>query len=183
MNLELEKVQTNDLTFDPSITIPEVIESHEQYEDVLFKQKRVNAHVKSIKERKDALLSGVKKAERDIKLLFEPFEKPVNELNTKIKSVLIKYANEMNRKAQEEADRIARDKRLKNPEVVHEKMQAVEAMKVAGTRKVKKVKITDINSIPDKYWIVDEVALRADLIAGVKILGATIVEEVTLSGR
>lgn len=44
-------------------------------------------------------------------------------------------------------------------------------------RKIRKVRITDLNLIPDQYWIIDEVKLRKDVLAGVVIPGAIIFEE------
>lgn len=52
-----------------------------------------------------------------------------------------------------------------------------------GTRKVKKLVITDPLKIPRAYLVVDEVALRKALMAGNKIEGAELQEEETLAIR
>jgi len=44
------------------------------------------------------------------------------------------------------------------------------------TRKAKVLKITDESLIPKKYWVIDEVALRRDLEAGIKVPGAEMQE-------
>lgn len=47
-------------------------------------------------------------------------------------------------------------------------------------RKIKKVRIIDLNLIPDIYWVIDEVKLRKDVLAGMVVPGAIMFEEETV---
>lgn len=49
------------------------------------------------------------------------------------------------------------------------------------TRKVKKVRIIDVNLVPRQYLIVDEVAVRRDALSGIAISGVEVYEEETLA--
>jgi len=42
-------------------------------------------------------------------------------------------------------------------------------------RKDRKMVITDLSLIPDEYWLVDEIKLRKDILAGIQVPGAEIV--------
>ncbi len=96
------------------------------------------------------------------------------------------YQTEQVRIQKQEADRIASrvgegKGKLKVETAVKKIAELPVAQKEIATniglvqfRETKVLKITDINLIPDRYWIIDEKAILNDLKAGIEVAGAMV---------
>ena len=153
----------------------------------------------------DVLLSKIKKAQRLItteknKVLrplldatkaererWAPVEQDGLQAEKIVKSKMQVYFTEKEEKQRIEEAKIQKkvEEGKMKIETAAKKMEIVQAPPVetkSKVRKVKVVKITNPSLVPMKYFVLDEVAVRKDALAGVKIPGVEVVEENQIAG-
>ena len=145
---------------------------------------------KKIKERKEAITKPLNEALKSARELFAPIEASVGSAEDAVGTALLAYkraADEAARKAEEKiAAKVEAGKM--SLETAEKKLDAVDRVeKTVHTakgdvqfRKIKKVRITDETKVPDRYWVLDMVAVRRDALAGTLTEGCEVYEEETV---
>ncbi len=134
----------------------------------------------------DEIISPIKKSLKSLQDFWKPFTSKLDEVEYGQKSEISKYVTAEEIKKQkalaEQAAKVQEQlAQGKTAEKAIEKLQTIEEKKPeVKTRKDKKVRVTNEELIPEKYWIVDMVAVRRDALAGVDISGVEVYEEVTV---
>ncbi len=159
----------------PIVTISDFEAGRESY-------KAIRAAVKTIEARRDLIMSPLKVAINETKLLFKPFLDNLETQSEELATSLGKFANLQEIKRHQEQAKLDADTRLKNPATIQKRQDAIPE-RAPGTMMVKKLVILDPKSVPDEYWILDEVAIRKALLAGETIPGAELKEELTVTSR
>lgn len=165
--------------------------------DAADKRKQIKQYLSdAVKAKKEATdpLNGVLKT---IRGWFAPIEEKAENSIGHIEGLMSKYNREVEQKRLK-AEREAQEKIDKaNAELEKGKISEKQAEKVIEraeakvekapevikksesfhTRKIKKMRILNTELIPKQYWIIDEVALRRDVISGVVVPGTELYEE------
>lgn len=129
---------------------------------------------KDIEARKKEITDPLNTAIRSARALFAPiedaFEKAERAVATKLLDYKRKTEEEARKKEAQIAARVERGTiKIETAERKMEQIQRVEthadtAYGRVQFRKVKQIRITDKNLVPDEYWVIDEVALRKAVI-------------------
>lgn len=144
---------------------------------------------KDVKAKKDGIIKPLNESLKRVRELFKPIEEQIEESIASVTNGLAEY----NRKAQEEleAKRERLDERIEEGEITEEKASRIfdKASDKIGaaiipTRSVRQIQIVDESKIPDKYWVLDMVAIRRDAITHeIKIPGVAVVIEEQIVNR
>lgn len=133
---------------------------------------------KRITDRKEQITKPMREALDSTRALFKPLEIAVEEADKTVRSLLL-VAEE-----KREAEQKKLDKDVERGKISVDQAMTVMTPDSGGLfRMVKKLVIKKKNLIPDKFWIIDEVAVRAALMAGKKVPGAELKEEKTVVSR
>lgn len=137
---------------------------------------------KEIKARKEAITKPINASLRMIRELFAPLEDMFNNADTIVGGKLLAYKRKVEEEVRRKEEQLAAraEKGTMKIETVEKKI--AELPKIQKTthtssgqvqfRKVPMMRITDEKLIPDKYWVIDMVALRKDVIGGETVPGA-----------
>lgn len=156
--------------------------------ELLSKIKQVG---KVIKEKKEGITKPMNEALKNARDLFRPLEESWNHAELTVKLKMIEYSNEVDRKQKEEEAKITKkvEAGKMSFETAAKKMEAIEKVETvsskSGTAEFRTHKLVVVESpslVPDEYWEINTVKLRADLLAGVVVPGAKIVEEKIVAG-
>ena len=169
-----------------------VIETDEQYSKAAEKRVDINEIRKDLETRKKKITDPMNDALKEVRLLFKPAETQVADAIAAIDSALRvfnqKKAAEVRAKEEELRAQIASGEKditeavseiaevQAKPEVYSQK-----SGKKLVTRKIAKLNVFDESLIPREYLVVDNVAVRAALMAGKQVPGARMDEEVSYS--
>ncbi len=145
-------------------------------------RKRVKTVGKMIKEEKEKATKPLNETLKTIKGWFAPIEADYEKAEEVISQKMLSYQKEQEEKArkiEEENKKKFEERNEKSSEpVVYEKpIEVIKKSEDFHTRTVAKMRITDPNKIPDEYWMIDEVKLRKDVVAGKVVDGAEYYEE------
>ena len=145
---------------------------------------------KTIKERKESITKPLNEALKSARDLFAPIEEQFEKADKIVGNKLLAYKQKIEKEAREaEAKLAARvEKGTLKIETAERKMEAIERVeKTTKTdygqvqfRKIKKVRIIKAEEVPDEYWILDQVSIRRDALAGKSIQGVEVYEEETV---
>jgi len=139
---------------------------------------------KKITEQKEKITRPLSEALKNARALFKPIEDQWNEATKTLKWKMVRYQTLQETKAEAKIEKI--EKKIEAGSLTF--VEGVE--KIAGLepevrvetsdfsltfRKDRKMVITDLSLIPDEYWLVDEIKLRKDILAGIQVPGAEIV--------
>lgn len=152
---------------------------------------------KLVLEKKESITKPLNEALANARAFFAPFETELRTAEGIVKGKMVKFNLEEEKKVKEEQDKLAQrvDKGTMKFETASKKMEKIEEGKVGDKvesesgkaifRTRRMVEITDRSLIPDEYWVVDEVKVRKDALAGKEIPGVKVVEikEVAGSGK
>ena len=138
---------------------------------------------KQIKERKEAITKPLNDALKSTRALFAPLETAYETAEALIGRKLLDYKRKTDEDARIKEAKIASDlesgkiKKIETAERKIEEIQRVEKTVQTDHGKVQfriiqKMRITDPNLVPDSYWVIDEVKLRKDVLAGIVVPGA-----------
>ncbi len=142
---------------------------------------------KQIKERKEAITKPLNEALKSTRELFAPLEDKFMKADALVGRKLLDYKQKVDAEARTKEAKIAASFEKGNikAETAERKIDEIQRTeKTVQTdhgkvqfRKIKKVRVTDASKIPDSYWILDEVAIRRDALAGIVVPGAEVYEE------
>jgi len=148
---------------------------------------------KKIKDRKEEITKPLNEALRSARQLFAPLEEQFESAETIVGNKLLAYKKKVDAEIRAKEEKIARDLeagKIKNMETAERRMDALVEKKIEKTtqtsygqvqfRKVQKMRITDESLIPKKYWVIDQVLLRKDVLADIVVPGAEKFEEETV---
>ncbi len=145
---------------------------------------------KLITEKKNKLINPAKAIIEEAKNLYLPFEERILEADGIVRQKMLDYNQVL--RIEEEKRRLALEeeaKKKKTDEVKIEKAvekveTVIEKLNWIPTRKNKVIKIIDESKVPDRYWILDMVAIRRDAIEnGLEIEGVKVEIEETIVNR
>lgn len=142
---------------------------------------------KAIKERKEEITKPLNAALKSARELFAPIEASFEAADRFLATKLLAYKQQVEAAARAEEAKIAAKveagkMKIETAEKKLEKVEHIE--KTTHTthgdvqfRKIKKVRVTDESKVPDKYWVLDMVAVRRDALAGELTAGVEVYEE------
>jgi len=135
-----------------------------------------------IKERKEAITKPINDSLKSIRALFAPLETAYETAEALVGRKLLDYKRKTDEEARVKEAKIAASFEKGNikAETAERKIEQIQRVeKTVQTdhgkvqfRIIQKMRITDLNLVPDSYWIIDEVKLRKDVLAGIVVPGA-----------
>lgn len=178
--IEVYKSQVSELE-KQAIKLP--ITSPEENAIVIEFKAKLNKLGKEIKAEKEKATKPINEALRKVREWWSPIEKRVEAWETEMGNALLAYKRKVEEEARKkEAQLAARvEKGTMKLETAERKIEEIpQIQKTTHTeagqvqfRKVPMMRIIDENLIPDKYWVVDLVALRKDVVnEGIIVPGA-----------
>lgn len=132
---------------------------------------------KQIETRKEEITGPMREALASARALFKPLEDRLEVADKAVRSAML-VAEEAREK-----DQLKLAGKVTRGEVSMDEASELMIPESSSFRMVKKMVIKNKKLIPKKYWVLDEVAIRADLFAGKKIPGALLVEEKTVVAK
>ena len=146
---------------------------------------------KEIKLKKETITKPLNEALKNARALFAPLEEVFENADEIVGRKLLDYKRKVDEDARKAEAKIAADLesgKIKKIETAERRIENLEQVQKtthtqAGDvqfRKIKKVRITSLDLLPDAYWIVDEVKLRKDVLAGIVVPGAEMFEVETV---
>ena len=160
-------------------------------------RKKIKTVGKMIKEKKEEITKPLNEALKNVRAMFAPVEADCEQAAGVIESKMLDYQRKVARervKIEQEAQKKLEEAqtKLEAGNLTERQMERVEAkveqkLEAAPevisksdafhTRTVKKVEIFGMPERVDRYWVLDEVLVRKDALAGVVIEGVRVVEE------
>jgi len=145
---------------------------------------------KQIKDRKEAITKPLNQALKSARELFAPLEEKFESAENVVGRKLLDYKRKIDEEARKKEEAIAKRVEQGTLKIETAERKMDEIQKVDNTvkteygqvqfRKIKKMRIVDPNLIPDKYWEINEVLLRKEVLAGIVVPGAEMYEEETV---
>ena len=121
---------------------------------------------KTIKSRKEDITKPLNTALKSARDLFKPLETTLKSAEDNLKGEVITYQEILKQEAIAKRQELLKnvDPTVEDPEL-QTKLAELDKGDVDGlsTRTTKEVIITDASIVPKKYWVIDMVALRADV--------------------
>lgn len=165
----------------------------EQYEAASGLLTRIKSAAKMIKAEMDKVLQPILEAEKAERNRWRPIMTQAADAEATVKMKMLVYVNETERLAKEKEAKIQADLeagKIKKPETALKKAEAIQqapetVRTETGASQVKKVKVVRINNpdlVPDKYWVMNEVLIRKEALAGVEIPGVEVALENSIAG-
>lgn len=159
-----------------------VIRSQPDLDEAVAMLKGLKEVQKQVKEKKESVTKPLNEALKAARSLFEPMETALAAAEAKLKGRMLTYQASLAKKVEVAVEK-AEEKIAEGGSFAQAgKAVAKAAARVDAvpTMTVKKVLVEDESKLPDAYWVIDQVKLRKDLLAGVVVPGAKIVEEQTI---
>lgn len=149
--------------------------------DILGKVKEIG---KKITAQKETITKPLSEALKNARNLFRPLEDQWEEAENVIKQKMVKYQTLQETKAETKIENI--EKKIEEGKMSFEegvaKMENLEPERKVQTesfgltfRETRTMEITDQSLVPDEYWVINEVLLRKDVLAGKEVPGTKIV--------
>jgi len=171
-------------------------ESLAQATDILSE---IKTAAKDVEKRKKEITDPLNASLKAARALFKPVEDDLSMAERTIKTKMLDYSNEVERKAREQAEKLEKrvEKGTMRVDTAMRKMDELETVdsQVKGEsgeiqfRTVRNIKIVDPTKIPLKYLMNDKVlaaisaAVRTDVLNGTKVEGVEIVEEKVVAAK
>ena len=148
---------------------------------------KLNETKKQIKDRKEEITKPLNAALKSARDLFAPIEESFEKAERILAGKLIAYKQKVEAETRAAEAKIAArvEKGTMKLETAERKLDALPTVqKTTQTdhgrvqfRKIKKVRITNPDLVPDQYWVLNEVLIRKDALAGTPIAGVEVYEE------
>ena len=153
----------------------------------------IKTAAKIVDLKKKEITDPMNQAIKKVRELFGPIEKSLAEAETMVKTKMLNFQREIDRKAAEELAAIE-EKVTKQEMTFSEANQQAASIENApkavtskkGTvsfREVQVVQVTDEALVPREYLMLDMVAIRKAALSGIGIPGVVVVTEKQVSGR
>ena len=163
------------------------ITTQEENESALNLKSKLKEIGKEITTRKEAITKPLNEALKSARDLFRPLEDQFETAEKLVGRKLIDYKQKVEAENREKEAKIATrvEKGTMKMETAERKLDEIKGPeKTVDTDhgrvqflKVKKIRITDENLIPRKYFVPDNVLIRKDALAGIAIPGVEVYEE------
>lgn len=146
----------------------------------------------NIKELKETITKPLNEALKNARNMFAPFENNLKDAEVIIKAKMIAFDKKKIEDSLKEAERIAKAVKAGKLDIIEagEKLAEIEPSNsyqgdsgAISYKRIKKIVITDINLIPRKYLIPNEMMIKQDLLLGISIKGCSLVEEKIVASR
>lgn len=167
------------------------VKSDGDYHKALTEGKRIKEQLEIIIARKEEITKPLNAAVKSVRDLFKPLETAGENALKAIKSKMLDYTNEKDRKAEEDKKKIAErvERGTMKPETAVRKMGEVKASDTtvttdagsATTRTVKKWRVIDKTKIPLDFMEPDMVKIKASFRSGTPVSGVEEYEEKELA--
>lgn len=150
-------------------------------QDDLAKADTILANVqdtlKKIKAEKDGIIKPIKESIDKIKEKYAPYEEQLEEVKAKFKQAKLAYSEIL------EAQKATLVERVDNGEIkATTAINRIEKLgDVDGIKTIKSLFIEDETKIPREYFVIDLVKVRKDLLAGISVPGAKMVDKKIIS--
>ena len=148
---------------------------------------KLNETKKQIKDRKEEITKPLNAALSSARALFAPIEDSFEKAESILARKLIAYKQKVEAETRAAEDKLAArvEKGTMKLETAERKIDALPTVqKTVQTdhgrvqfRKIKKVRITNPDLVPDQYWVLNEVLIRKDALAGTPIADVEVYEE------
>lgn len=169
---ELEK-QANELT----------ITSQEENAIAIELKATLDKTWKGIKAFKESITKPINEALKNARAMFAPIEAKYESADNLVGSKLLAYKRRVEEEVRKKETKIIADLesgKIKKLETAERRIENLEQVqKITHTavgdvqfRQIPKMRILDENLIPEKYWVIDLVSLRKDVVAGIVVPGA-----------
>lgn len=142
---------------------------------------------KQIKERKEGITKPLNEALKSARSLFAPLEEKYEFAENLVGRKLLDYKRKVDEDAKAKEAKIAASFEKGNIRAETAERKIEEIKRVENTvhtdhgkvqfRKIAKMRITDESLVPRQYWVIDQVLLRKDVLAGIVVPGAERYEE------
>jgi len=164
-------------------------EDYRSTADLIAKLKETGSRIKNIKE---SITKPLNEALRNTRELFAPIESQFTNAESIVKTKILEYKRKIDAEVAKQEAKIAKgveSGRLKI-ETAEKKLDQIERVEnttkgkigEVQIRKIKKVRIIDINLLPREYLIPNDTLIRKDALGGKKIEGVEIYEEDVVAG-
>lgn len=167
------------------------VESDGDYQLALTEGKLIKDQLEIIVARKEEITKPLNAALKSVRELFRPLESVGETALKTIKSKMIAYSTEKDRKAEEIKQKLAErvERGTMKPETAVAKIDAIKErpktvstdVGSATTKTVTKYRITDITKVPVQFLEVDMVKVKASFRAGTPVPGVEAYEDKELS--
>lgn len=152
--------------------------------DILAKIKQVG---KLITEKKESITKPLNEALKNARALFKPIEEQYELAEKIVKDKMVEFAKAQEVKAEKITQRV--ENGTMKFETAANKIVELTQTQITGNqgtvqyRTVKKLEIYNAMELPRKYLLPNETLIKADLMAGLEVPGAKLVEEKIVAVR
>ena len=130
---------------------------------------------KEAKALKDKSLKPSLETTKQIREYFKPLEEKLEACIKQVKEQMDSWYTEQERIAAVAKYRILEDSRITRPETLERKLAETEVQVNGHTRNKREVAVTDLTKIPLIYFDLNEARLKHDLMEGIDVPGAKLV--------
>lgn len=139
---------------------------------------------KQSKALKDKALKPSLETTAQIRGYFKPFEVSLSKCVTHVKSQMEGWYKQEQERLEKEKQRVLTDGRIRREDTVERKLAAIEDSAPNGNaRSIRRLKVTDLAAIPLEFFDLNESRLKAALLEGREIQGATLVNDTIIVSR
>ena len=165
-----------------------VIKNNEELSKATELLVKIKLVAKQVKQEMEKLTKPAKAIIAEAKAKYEPFLDNCEQAEAIVKQKMVAYNLEVQAEARKAEEKILQDfgvGKIKKIETVAKKIDEIEKTQSSvhvdqGSvqfKTIKKVRIVNPNLVPDEYWILNEVLIRKEALAGKEIPGVEIFEE------
>jgi len=130
---------------------------------------------KEAKALKDKSLKPSLETTKQIREYFKPLEEKLEACIRQVKEQMDSWYAQEQRIAAATKDRVLNDGRISNPATLERKLAEAEVQVNGHTRNKREVAVTDLTKIPLIYFDLNEARLKHDLMEGIDVPGAKLV--------
>lgn len=169
------------------------IVSQEGYENAIDLVSKLKETGSEIKYKKESITKPLNEALKHVRDMFRPVETQFENAERIIKTKLLDYKRKKDEEARAEEAKVAARvaKGTMKLETAEKKMDSIERVEnttrgqvgQVQIKKIRKVRVTDQETIPRKYLVPDMVLIRQDALSGIVIPGIEIYEEESIAAR
>ncbi len=157
------------------------ITTQEENESALNLKSKLKEIGKEITKRKEGITKPLNEALKNARALFSPIEDQYENAENIVGKKLIAYKQKVEAENLEKEANIAErvEKGTMKIETAERKLDEIKTPEKTITtahgqvqfRKIAKIRITNENIIPQRYWIIDQVLLRKDVLSDIVVPG------------
>lgn len=163
------------------IALPD-IETDQDYERIREQYKDIQAMGKKLEEKKKLIIDPINQGIKEIKALFLPAETRFLAISNAFSQKLTSYINRREIARKNALKSLEQNTRIKNVELLQNRRDEI-GDRLPGAMKLKRLAIDDFTIIPREYMVPDEKKILTAILAGKKVKGCRVVEELVVTAR